>query len=367
MKLKNYVILLSLFIYYQPICLQSQPINLVPHYHQYVLNKIDLHGYSKANQTSVVFLLNSNPALFSKYKKACIGLSYQIESDIEKISYIDVNHKRSKWYIPQSVLLIFPVKEVSAGLGFTQQVNSFMEFPTLESMTLEHPEGTGEFIKNTRETYIFKYAAIASIQRIISEDFKLNPGIQVNLYHLYQKVNISNDKFSLESYDFGWKVGVSSSIFSYIDFGISFTKGTIIKTSNRWKGFACIPDKLDIGISSSPMRNVELSAELTNEYWKAMDSELDNAFCHSYNLNYTYKKRLRVTLGYLFDESFYPQNDNDILNIDYYNNLKADYIIAGANINFNDYSVGLLVADNHRSAGNWREQTICKLLIARKL
>ncbi|MDA3859943.1 MAG: hypothetical protein PF445_01840 [Melioribacteraceae bacterium] len=118
-----------------------------------------LNGYgNSAIHNDVTNIGSLNPAALENFNNIMFGFSYQYETKIDESWIADIGSKRINNWIPQSVGLVFPYKDVRFAISMHQKYNRSLLFGPIEITTAEKPDGIGEFIELEYETFIYNYS-----------------------------------------------------------------------------------------------------------------------------------------------------------------------------------------------------------------
>ncbi len=363
--------------------------NIAPYQQQYVLHELDAFGYTPSTFSSATHIVNANPALSADITRPVVGVSFEFDSKIKDITDYSLSHDRRFTCLPQSFVFLLPIKSVTAGLGFSQKLNSAIKWPQYMIRTLSNSKWKREYITDSNSTSILHYSALLATKLTSIHNIKINFGVQLDVDHLLDYTETCKSERRTRDIGISWKAGLNLDYSSIICLGLYYNKGSYLKNHPKYKStrfvlvsegedhldtefdrveddsepptfFVKTPNKLHIGVSLFPIKQVRFGMELSHKYWSNIDKNYENTLDCSFAMNYFFKDIFTLTTGYLFDNSFYPK-ENEYLN----EQTRAEYLLLGGEVHFSTWALGVIVADSHLSSGEWREQTITKISISK--
>jgi long-subunit fatty acid transport protein len=322
-----------------------------------------------------------NPASISNFDNLSIGISFQINPEINKGWLNDSPIKRDNQFIPQSVGGIFKLNNISLGLGFCQQYNTETEFNWGIS-------GNGDPDITEFKGNVFSYSAVAAYT--FNELFKKNSKLDLGLNITYNKVDFSQKNQSslinLTDDAINFRFGIIYTIKNVDELetsvGLSYQKNTkfesdyntqsgmvvIIRKTNSLNSIndinaeniisGNIPDKINLDLAVDLSTSFKLLASGTGIFWEKNKNKLNDQF--EFSLGSVYK------INDMFSPAFsiyYTGRNYELVFFDLNEKFDALFLIAGLKFDYNIFSADLTIADSHLFSGDYRKQTIGKLAI----
>jgi|GEM_PF-2358703 len=338
----------------------------------FVLESISSKGFQSSGINHPVNINSMNPAALNAFESLSAGLSYQWDYYKMPNWWANIEHRRIHNVYPQSVGLVMPFNNVRLGLGFSQRYNSQLDCAKMEIFTIDHPEGTGEFIHPIRYVRVFSYAGNLSyaIKPFASRKNTISMGLQGNyntLYindtmylddeTIYQEIENSTDNIS-------WKAGILYDRAGRIQIGLFYEKNSFFDDEYiidelvgevREK----IPDKMILGLTCSLNQNITLSTEIAKVYRSNVNdfNSLSDSYDISFGISWDIGERITCSLGFLSTPHLYKNY------IEFNYNYYGQYLLGGINLRFDHFDIDCAFMTNTMQAGEWRKQKTAKIIM----
>jgi hypothetical protein len=327
-----------------------------------------------------------NPAAIAGLKNYSAGISYQYTSNLKEAWIADIGMKRIYNFFPQSFGAVAKYGNFSFGLGLGQKYNGTKEFGKIPITTIEHPDGTGEFIELREKTTIQSYSLSAaySLSEISKSDFDINIGLRYSLNYLRHSMYILYNNINAKEYFSSFSFGITS-LFNldeqrFLQFGLSYEISNELNTILQIDtDLQVTPDPnirttydlypLELSYKSPSELNFNIALDATNDLkflgglhtvlWSDQNGNYKNQVEISFSTLYRFSEMIRASAGFYLNDFGYK---NEYL---FFPELNSEFnvlfITTGFNIEFQGFSVDLAVADSHLFSGDFRKQTILKL------
>ncbi len=334
-------------------------------------------GFSNMNVSAVSDISSANPASLYQFENISFGLNYLYLSKTKL--YSDISLTSSKVLPLVTFGFIYPLNNFRIGLAYHQKYNNYLDFGKMEIITIENPEGTGEFFISYSERIIHSPSLLSSYTMIdIFGDDKLSIGLQVFWDFLKIEDKMYKTKFHLEGNSLSWKLGVLYEYKKEIFFSCIYEKGNklegefeiedglifldIDEDGNkipqlRPKYFMKLPDKLSFGITVEVLNKLILSMSASSVFWESV--------------NDTYKNNLDLSASTIFKLNQYVMLSLGLYNSDFNNktsgyyysgmNYNSSFIGIGVNWRINNFNILCELIDNSLYSSEIRKQTQVKL------
>jgi|WetSurMetagenome_2_1015567.scaffolds.fasta_scaffold24827_4 hypothetical protein len=329
-----------------------------------------------------------NPASISEFENYSLGISYQLNTSIDKAWIADYGTSRVYNFYPQSAGGIVKWNDFTFGLGFGQKYNGTLDTDPVEVRTIEFPNGTGEFFEMKQESMIHSYSITASysFKELLQSSNVITLGFRYSLNYLNRYDEIWNSTGSATDYSSNIALGLNyninldeqkmlflgTSIESKTDFKAKYeTDNQFLinydpEDTNHYQIPASTSDiylihsipfelRFDLGIDAT--NDLKLLANLSWVFWKTKSTILEDQIEFSISAVYKINEMFTPSLGFNIIDCEYTDNFYSRLN----EGLNALFITAGLKFNYDIFSADLAIADSHLFSGDFRKQTICKL------
>jgi len=348
-------------------------------YQGYTINAYNAIGFSDAIHSTISDLPDANPASLSEYNKPGIGMSMEYQTKIDRAldPSSDIGHKRANQYIPQSFAVIYPFKSFQVGLGFYQKYSGEIIFDPIPVITVQNPQGTGEFFEPEFKRYIYSGDIMVSkkFDHVFSAGHQISAGAQLNLDSFKGKEKLSTLEATYSDEAFSWKLGIRYSYQNLFSTAVIFDKGSsftgnielnqeilIQDTSSNfqpiqmeYKFKSTTPDRLILGYQLQGIPWLWITGSLNLVYWHQVYGNLDNHLDYSLGFIIKRKEKYSYSIGYY---------NNDVEREESYyisaTNYEANFLSAGFRAKFDSMALYVNIMDSHLST-NVRKQTIGKL------
>lgn len=334
--------------------------------HGYVLESISGSGFQNCGNNHIANIGSSNPASSSNFQKLSFGVSYQFESSVQPNWIADINCTREKNNYPQSIGLIVPLKTFRFGFDFSQRYNTLIDYGKTERMTVEQPEGTGEFFSATKTEIVSCYSGLCSysINNFIGAENVLSIGIAGCLNDFNLREHLYNIRMKESAKGYGWTFGIQYSLADRAHFGLFYLKNPLFKDNFLFEGIAFridqkMPNKFSIELSYCLDSHSNIFTNFTKVYWHQLEDDLSNYTDVSGGIQTYLTKQLSLSVSFL--STGYHRNDQDLFYFNYY--LNGLYVLGGLNYRFRHFDIDLAYVTSSRHSGDWRKQKIGKVAI----
>ncbi len=279
-------------------------------------------GIANPNNAEALFY---NPAWSAKTKyTVLIGGLKRFENDF--VPFTDANFKiAGKLLIPSYFMATTRFKQGMLFVGY-QNAYYFKKEYSFEIRTIEHPEGTGEFMTLSEEQILQNF--FFGFNRQLFGPF--NVGFQVGLirYNFEGKKNDSETLASGVDYNYDFKLGLNykfsnqtqiSLIYHYlnpVEYKIKY-KGIVVADSvNDYQtvesvGEFRLPWFLDLGVYFRPLRHLRVMLKLEYQEWEKVSKYYDNRLQLAVGATVTPNEHWKINFG-AFTSGQYPEEDYGI-------------------------------------------------------
>ena len=346
----------------------------------YVLGQLGIHGMCAATGRPQQYGLPDNPALITGNQRFAIGATAQFDTKLDPAWLAQIGIHRPRDQALQSVVLITPFSPITIAIGFDEKYLS--EWATsMEIMTIQHPEGTGETLTMTFKSRIYSIGIVAGYKYsgLFGPRSHIGIGIGLNNNNMIESLEFSYsgsddsragrlEKINDTAYS--WSVGLNAKIplsaAKFAQLGLFYDDGAIISRifesetipDYSSKGVGGLPPRVVAGFSIDLTRGISLLADARVLWWDKFPLASRKTQEYAATVLYSGIDRWKVSFGFYTTERLGEENE---LISDFEDNIKAVYLTAGIEHEFEHLSVGLSLADSHRFSGEWRKQTIVKL------
>jgi hypothetical protein len=339
----------------------------------FVLETISSKGFQSSGINHPANMNSMNPAAIYAFESLSAGLSYQWDYYKMPNWYANIEHGRIHNTYPQSVGLVMPFNNVRLGLGFSQRFNSQLDFGKMEITTIDHPDGTGEFMHAIKNVRVFSYAGNLSyiIKPFVSSKNTISVGLQGNYNTLYINHTMYLDDETILSEDedrtdnIGWKAGIVYDRAERIQIGLFYEKNPFFD-DDLYKGDILVgkirdkmPDKVILGMICYVGQSVSLSTEIAKVYRSNKEDLwfLSDSYDISFGLSGNIGERITCSLGFL-STPYHHENVQDMDLI-----LYGQFLLGGMNLRFDHFDIDCTIVTSTMQAGDWRKQITGKMIL----
>ncbi len=280
-------------------------------------------GIANPNNAEALFY---NPAWSAKTKyTVLIGGLRQFEKRFALIENLDVNIGGG-WLLPSYSLLARRFESGLLFLGY-QNIYDFKKKFKTEIVTVEHPEGTGEFLTNTEEQTLQNF--FVGFNRALVAH--LNVGIKVGLLRHHLSGEIGQRKIdSKVGYSYALDLGIIyevgdqghvALVYRYFDplkYTIKMEAPRFLNDSDSIEWVVTeieqpfrLPWFLDLGVYFQPLRHLRVMLKLEYQEWKKVSKYYDNRLQLAVGATVTPNEHWKINFG-AFTSGQYPEEDNGI-------------------------------------------------------
>jgi len=351
----------------------------------YSINTLNGYGTSRLYNTpsNLNFI---NPASLNNFERISFGISYELQSRIKNGWIADIGGYSIKDYYPKSGGIVFPFSKLRLALAFGQAYNWQMDLGKIEVTTVEHPDGTGQYISPVYKTKLYNYSLLASLSESnIFADDKFSLGIRIteNILTQYEEIwiNTAEGDASTLNLSIGTVYKYNFNNDKYIETGISYETPVELKGKINMKGnelnhngdtyrhivqdfslFGYVPGKICLDYNFNFINGLRILGTFNYNYWKSnffnnYDDQLEIAGSFVFNLS----SKMNASVGY-YSTDFNIKKDDYYIRLN--DKLKAFYITGGIIFNYDAYYIDLSIADSHILSDEGRKQTIAKFAVS---
>ncbi len=322
-------------------------------------------GFSDMLSAEPADLASSNPATVNNFTCQHVGISFSYTSKIHLSRGISLTAPMP--WLPSAVGYVFPLGNFRFALTYHRKYAQFIDYGKTELSTIEHPEGTGEFIHPTSSKTVHSVSMIIgySFQHIFTGDDRLSFGLQTYVDYLDWKDKIGF--ITGTSYAFGWsgKWGLMYEMNRRIGFGLFYEKGTDIKSRLKLDpplhpiGSADIyqlqlADKLAFGLRLRPAQNFTFGASFCGILWNWKESNpYEDQLDMSLSVIYTVPRWFDISFGLYSTRSKTKSYDSK--------EKEATYLNVGLRRQFGSTSLQIELFDSSHTADTFYRHTILRL------
>ena len=138
------VLILILFNSINSFTQTTEEFNLILFPQGYGLKLLNSSGNSSIfNDVSNIGFMN--PASISQFENYSLGISYQVNTNIDEAWIADFGTSRVYNFYPQSFGVIAKWNDFTFGLSFGQKYNGTVDTDPIPVRTVQDPDGTGEY------------------------------------------------------------------------------------------------------------------------------------------------------------------------------------------------------------------------------
>jgi long-subunit fatty acid transport protein len=376
-----------IFFFYSFLCAQDADripltVNLVRFPETLTILNLTSSGISFLANSQVADVTNGNPAALGRFQNLSAGLSWQFESDLTGPDIMDLVLKRDRVWLPQSAGIVYPFNELLRfALGLNRRYSNLCEY-TFELITPEMPMGTSEFFKAGIESSVITYSVIAgyTFQEFLSAQ-RMTLALRYNLDYMSTTEEMLDITAKASGFDFSWAVGIIADfklpecIFS---FGASYEKDLDIEEKMEFdsKRSIVVPDqnlntdvllqseatpivtripaRLNFGTSITFKNIFIVEVSLSQVFWSEISGSFNDVIEYAAFISRPFLPCLTTSIGIYSTGLNY--NYTSIID-----EPDALYLTAGVRLSFEKFRIDLVLADDHFSSIERREQTIVKV------
>ena len=339
----------------------------------FVLESISSKGFQSSGINHPANMNSVNPAALYAFESLSAGLSYQWDAYKTPNWFADIEHGRIHNAYPQSAGFILPIQRFRFGLGFSQRFNSQLDYGKMEISTIDHPEGSGEFMRLIKNVRIFSYAGNLSyaIKPFASHKNTISIGLQGKYNTLYYNNKMClNDETVYQEIEnrtdnIGWSTGILYDRVGRFQIGFCYEKNSffhddfIIDERLIGKIREKIPDKMILGLTWYLNHNISLLTEVAKVYRSNNEDLyfLSDSYDISFGISGCVGERITWSLGFL--STPYPHEEAQ--EADY--RLYGQYLLGGINLRFDHFDIDCTIVTSTMQAGEWRKQITGKMIL----
>ncbi len=279
-------------------------------------------GIADANNAEVLFY---NPAWKARTKYTFLLGGVR---QFEKRFFLDQNLEvkmGSLWLLPSHLLLARQFNRVTLFLGY-QNIYHFKQKFRMQIATVEHPEGTGEFISNTEDQNIQNF--FVGVNRQIFS--RLSLGAQVGLARFYFSGRMGYGKIiSDPAYSYTLNFGLNYEMNDRIQFALAYryfepltykfklsaplinNADSIVYISKESKRPFRLPWFLDFGFHLKPADFLDVMFKVEYQEWQKIASYYPNRLHMAFGASVKAAERWQVRLG-AFTGGRFPETKNGL-------------------------------------------------------
>ncbi len=317
-----------------------------------------------------------NPAAISNFDNYTIGISYQLNSDVENGWINDSKVIRKNDLIPQSAGAAIKWKQLTFGIGFGQSYNANVDF-------IWNSFNPGEQYITEFKGRVYSYSsAIAYSFNELLKDSKLDIGFNYS----FHKVDFSNSdlysatnlKDEAGNFSFGIQYSNKSQTGKETNIGFSYTLDTDFESEYTYSNATIIvrdnkslnkisaanlitgniPDQFSLDFSRDLSDQFKLNGSLMGVFWQRTNNNLKDQLEFSASMIYKVNEIFSPAFGFYYIDKNYKE---DIFNLN--EKFTAVYLTGGLKLVTKIFYADLAIADSHLFSGDFRKQTIGKLAI----
>jgi hypothetical protein len=341
-----------------------------------------LSGYGSSNSYNSAANIGSlNPAAIDNFERRSFGVSYHFESGKEEAYIAGIGRKRIANPLPQSAGFIYPLNDFRIAFSFSQYYNNQMLIGKIPITTFSQPDGTGEFIEPVMQLNVNDYSLTASYSKNF-ESSKFTAGVR---YKIVRASNIE-EIFQGKTENILWGNSFSAgAIYKFhtgekyywsaalsIDAGNKLTTEYLSKSGQVFRNNYSVmdqittitlrvPSKILLDFELYNFSNVKFLTGLNYFLWNSVSSTYNNQADVSFSTVYSFNNYLSSSLGFYYSGNRYNEQ-NGFYKDGISNKMKALYLTAGLAWQIGLFDLHFVLADSHLASGEWRKQTIGKLI-----
>jgi hypothetical protein len=309
----------------------STEINPIRYVQGFVYESLSGYGFPNSTINSLTNIGSSNPAIAADYSRISIGVSEQLDTKINSVSYIDISHKRDKPFLPQSAGIVIPIRKLRVGLGFSQKYNAFVDYGELTGTRVDpsSPSGyvdTGK-IRAFNRIHVIGYSLMSSGSILNHSGTVLHSGVRLEIDQLTYQSTIAQNELIAKDFAFGWSAGFRFDIKMdsswSLKFGMFVDKGThfdafaydsgyrpsvTLETSEdtisasesvRWHIVQKMPTQLHAGLFAGSERSLFVLFDIRKIFLNQAIDGFHNSTEFSASLTAKPNKRIAASIGFL--------------------------------------------------------------------
>jgi len=355
----------------------------------YVFEPISGKGFLTSTGNHISNISSSNPAALEHFQTVSFGASYQAESAIKPAWITDINHERDNGNLPQSLGLVVPYKSLRFGLGMSQRYNSILNLGTFEKTTMEHPEGTGEFITLTNLNTVRSYSGLVSysFHNAIMENDQLSIGVQYNYNLLDVEERLYYYTLDAELENSGWTYGLIYAVSDRFKLGAFYEANASFRGQVQFGGkdlsmptypyvggdnqminpvytgeytlLGRPPDKFHAGFLYRLISPVTIAVDLNHVYWSQLSENTSDHDDFSLSVTGEMTKNISLSLSLLSTDRRYDDELNDLFHMN--GRLTGFLFLTGLNFKMRHFDLDFAFVTDVFNSGEWRKQNIAKI------
>lgn len=387
--MKNIILIILLFVFGSEIIAQGirvgigHDIGFLPQGFSSSL----LSGYGCSTLYNDVSNINSmNPASLDIFNQIEIGISYQLQTEINDSWLANIRSERISNFVPQSVGIIFPYNNLNLAVAMNQKYNRAISSEPVAIVTSEHPSGTGEFIEIKYKTQIFNYSISASYTfKEILKKSEISVGLRTGLSHLHQYNKHYRSELDENLYTSELAIGAvfvsKQTEKEYLKFGLFYefalnfekrakftsNENQVIDNDGRNPNFYSdsdimirgkLPSTVRFDFDLSSLEKIKILGGISNVFWSSISDGYKNQIELFGSFAYEFNDFITSSIGFMYTDREYLEDYFEISQ-----NLNAVYLNAGIVTNYSNFKVHFVFADSHLFSGEWRKETLLKLIL----
>jgi hypothetical protein len=335
---------------------------------------LNSHGYASAVHNFESDMGVSNPASLIENGQVAVGISYRFDSRINEkrvlnLDYADY-HFNFQYYrvlpaLPQSIILVIPVKLFRLGLGYNQIYNSGTDYGRISVITTSFIPVAE--VRPCTEMIVHTYSL--SFAYSLPQLKTLKFGVRYNYYRLYHRATVKDVKVLDDSeiytpYDSrqdGNGAGVTLGMiyhFTRLKLGAFYDSGVNFEDEMIRGSF---PRRVAFGFVIDYFRQFSIQGNINYIFWDKMKYHTGHIFNqpeYSCNIMFNVSDKLKPSVGF-FSTDHRLKNANEMTDRN-----QAVFFTGGLNYTFKQITIDAVVADSHWLSDEFRKQTIVKIGMA---